>query len=371
MDVTIIEIRKEDIINNFLSLDDTIFNNNIYNFNDIYENESLYVLHHINGKDIYVSYGILNNIEDNKIMHKCNTDSGSSGSPIILLKNNKVIGIHYGGSKQINFNFNFGTLLKIPILDYLNKEYKKKENKIKINKEIKNEENINKDKINIENKNKKIKNKTEEKINKENKNKENYIISEINIKEEDLGKKIRIINSFEECIRNHYLNVDKNEYYKYENEKEIKENCKIKINDININFNYFHEFKEKGKYIIKYIFTNNLTNTNCMFCDCKSLINIDLSNFNTQNITNMKSMFYNCKSLTNLDLSNFNTQNVTDMRSMFYNCKSLISLDLSNFNTRNVTDKGWMFFGCELLKKENIITKDKKLLKEFKLYNFK
>ena len=93
--------------------------------------------------------------------------------------------------------------------------------------------------------------------------------------------------------------------------------------------------------------------------------------FNTQNITNMKSMFYNCKSLTNLDLSNFNTQNVTDMRSMFYNCKSLTSLDLSNFNTQNVTDKGWMFFGCELLKKENIITKDKKLLKEFKLYNFK
>jgi len=34
-----------------------------------------------------------------------------------------------------------------------------------------------------------------------------------------------------------------------------------------------------------------------MFCGCKSLINIDLSKFNTQNVTNMKYMFYGCKSL--------------------------------------------------------------------------
>ena len=327
LDVTIIEIKDEDKINNFLLLDDYIINDDISNYNNIYKNESLYIINYMDDKDIYASCGILNNIDENKIIHKCNTDKGSSGSPIISLKNYKVIGVHYGESNQKNFNF--GSLLKIPILEYINGEYKYDKNK-------------------------------------------NYIISEININEDDIGKKIRIINSFEECIRNEYFKgMEKEEYYKYENEKEIKENCKIKINDININFNYFHEFNEKGKYIIKYTFTNNLTNTNCMFCDCKLLINIDLSNFNTQNITNMKSMFYNCKSLTNLDLSNFNTQNVTDMRSMFYNCKSLISLDLSNFNTRNVTDKGWMFFGCELLKKENIITKDKKLLKEFKLYNFK
>jgi len=34
-----------------------------------------------------------------------------------------------------------------------------------------------------------------------------------------------------------------------------------------------------------------------MFCECKSLTKIDLSNFNTQNVTNMKCMFYGCKSL--------------------------------------------------------------------------
>ena len=195
LDITIIEIKDEDNINNYLSLDDNIINNDISNYNNIYKNESLYILNYINGKNIYTSYGILTKIDENKIIHACNTDTGSSGSPIMLIKNNKVIGIHYGGSKQINFNFNFGTLLKIPILDYINKEYKKKENKIKINKEIKNEENINKDKINIENKNKENINKNEEnmnndKINIENKNKEN-----INKNEENINKdKINIEN---------------------------------------------------------------------------------------------------------------------------------------------------------------------------------
>ena len=50
---------------------------------------------------------------------------------------------------------------------------------------------------------------------------------------------------------------------------------------------------------------------------------------------------------------------------MFFECSSLISLDLSNFNTQNVTDMILMFYNCNSLKKENIITKDDKILKEF------
>ena len=305
MDVTIIEIRKEDNINNFLSLDDTIFNNNIYNYNDIYENESLYVLHYINGKDIYVSYGILNNREDNKIMHKCNTDSGSSGSPILLLNNNKVIGVHYGGSKH-NHNFNFGTLLKKPLLKYIN--------------------------IYNEGKNKKL----------------NYIIAEIEIKEENLGENIQIINSFEESIRtcDKYIKIEKKDYYLYENEKEIKEKCKIRINNNNIDFNYYYKFKEKGKYIIEYIFTNNLTKTDFLFFKCTSLTKINLSNFDSKNVTNISFMFFGCYLLKNIDLSNFNTQNVTHMSGMFFYCESLTNLDLSYFNTQKVTDMGGMFIKC-------------------------
>ena len=80
------------------------------------------------------------------------------------------------------------------------------------------------------------------------------------------------------------------------NEEEIK-NCEIKINDILIPFTYFHKFKNKGKYKIKYIFKQFLTKTDYMFFGCESLKNIDLSNFNTQNVTNMEGMFWVCESL--------------------------------------------------------------------------
>ena len=153
------------------------------------------------------------------------------------------------------------------------------------------------------------------------------------------------------------------EYKKYKNAKEI-EKCKIKINDIDIGFNYFHLFKEKGKYIIKYIFSNNLTNTNCMFFDCESLTNINLSNFNTQNVINMASMFSGCSSLINLNLSNFNTQNATSM-ACISGCKSLINLNLSNFNTQNVTNMSLMFYGCLSLTNINIITNDKRIINQF------
>ena len=50
------------------------------------------------------------------------------------------------------------------------------------------------------------------------------------------------------------------------------------------------------------------------------------------------------------------------MSSMFLDCKSLTNLNLSNFNTQNVIDITWMFDNCKSLKKENKITKDKRIL---------
>ena len=145
------------------------------------------------------------------------------------------------------------------------------------------------------------------------------------------------------------LNLDKsNEINAKENEEEIK-GCEIYINEKKINFNYYYTFPCKGIYIIKYIFKKSLASTNFLFYDCKSLLFLDLSNFNSQNITNMGYMFYECKSIKSLDLSNLNTRNVTNMISMVSDCNSLISLDLSNFNTQNTNDMGFMFFGCNSL----------------------
>ena len=79
---------------------------------------------------------------------------------------------------------------------------------------------------------------------------------------------IRIINSFEEYKRENKIE-DKEDDYKYENEKEIKESIKIKINDEFISFNYFYNFKEEGKYKIQYIFNKQITKTVFMFLGVK------------------------------------------------------------------------------------------------------
>ena len=220
-------------------------------------------------------------------------------------------------------------------------------------------------------------------------NKINIITGEINIKHEDINKPIQIINSYENKKR---MNNEANnsDDWKYGNEREIKD-VEIKINGKAIKFSYTYKFEKEGKYQIEYIFKNNLTKANYLFYGCNNLTNLDLSKFNTQNVTNMSNMFYgcdsltnlnlsnfntqnvtnmdnmfnDCKSLTNLNLSNFNTQNVTNMRSMFYNCNSLRNLDLTNFNTQNVTNMGFMFYDCNSLKKENIISKNNKILNLF------
>ena len=125
------------------------------------------------------------------------------------------------------------------------------------------------------------------------KNENNYIIAEINIKEEDINKDIRILNSYEESLRiNKY--IDKN--LNINNENEIK-NCEITINNQLIPFNYVHQFKSSGKYIIKYQFKNIIDKTSYMFYGCEFLNNIDLSNFNPNNATDMRGMFYGCSSL--------------------------------------------------------------------------
>ena len=126
LDISIIEIKGNlDNINDFLILDNQILDkynlgpeeDTINCLSDIYENESIYLLNYIDGREIFTSYGLLHSITESKINHKCNTDTGSSGSPILLLKSNKVIGIHYGSSSH-NFSFNFGTLILKPILEF-------------------------------------------------------------------------------------------------------------------------------------------------------------------------------------------------------------------------------------------------------------
>ena len=94
---------------------------------------------------------------------------------------------------------------------------------------------------------------------------------------------------------------------------------------------------------ISYLNTSEVVNMYCMFVNCSSLTNLDVSKFNTEKVTDMAGMFYGCSSLANLDLSSFNTANVTTMDCMFYGCRNLTSLDLSSFDTNALkTESEWM-----------------------------
>ena len=170
----------------------------------------------------------------------------------------------------------------------------------------------------------------------------NFITAEIYIKDDEVNKNIRLINSYEEYQRaTMFKRLDANKI----NEEQIKA-CVIEINASVIPFNYFHIFKNVGNYRIKYSFKDDLTKTNYMFFQCKSLIKMDFSNFNTQNIDDMECMFYQCSSLNELNLLNFKTQKVTNMNHLFYGCSSLSKLNLSNFDTSNVINMSSMFDGC-------------------------
>ena len=87
-----------------------------------------------------------------------------------------------------------------------------------------------------------------------------------------------------------------------------------------------------------------------MFINCRGLIELDLSNFDTSRVTNMHSMFYYCTNLTKINLSNLNTDNVTSMFRMFSECKALTELNLTSFDTSKVTSMGKMFENSKGLK---------------------
>ena len=96
--------------------------------------------------------------------------------------------------------------------------------------------------------------------------------------------------------------------------------------------------------------TDNVTDMQSMFFECRALTELDISSFNTASVTNMQQMFYYCSALTDLNLSSFNTAAVTNMQYMFYGCRALTQLDLSSFNTEKLTSTYYMFAGCTNLK---------------------
>ena len=252
IDITIIEIKPEkDKIENYLEIDEEKMTEKQY------RKSSIYILHYPNEK--YVSYGLINELREYKtIIHYCNTENGASGSPILSLKSNKVIGVHYGGIKK----YNYGTYIKYAIYE-INKKYKNEINLKYITKEEK-EENIFGEEF-VE-------------------NNKNNIELEINGEKSKLIKKYKLIkgvNNIKMIIKNRLTNLEYMFYW-----------CNT-LKDINE---------------LKYLDTKDINNFEYMFCGCSSLSDIKpLQNWNVSNGNNFEGMFYGCSSLSDIKpLQNWN-----------------------------------------------------------------
>ena len=398
LDITIVEIKEnEDEIHNFLEIDDKL-NNDINSFNNIYSHVEIYLLNYPKDKNIVASCGFIKSIEKEYIMHKCSTETGSSGSPILLLNNCKVIGIHCAGAIDDNKNYNKGILINYCItkLNKTNPIYRKREEKtkdiIKIeenNLEVKKEENSKnnnfKEKINKErciteniNKDQKIKeNKEKENVIEENKlnnlNKDNIIkekeqkvyilqVNKNNQKKSNIEtiKDIKKINKM--TIKYNIKNDDKSiKLFGNQFIDKNKYNCKIIIEgkEQNICERIFlnEEMRNKKILTVELIETKTITDMSYLFGGdyfdgCESLISVEnAENWDMINVSNLNHMFNNCKLLSFLSgISEWNTINVTDMNTMFSNCKSLTVLpDISNWDTSKVTNMAYMFQECSSL----------------------
>ena len=246
--ISIIEIKEKKIKNiNFIELDDILYENEPEMF---FQKKSIYVIQYDTKKEILVSYGMLDNLNKDKIIYSCNINKEYKYSLIFNLVNNKLIGFHDSKSNDKHKEI----LFKYTISEFINR--------YKINlKRILNEIDI-----------------------------------LIKIDKEDVNKKIYFLDNY------------------HDNLKELNElNTELYINGKIYKYNKYFIPDKEGEYSIKLKFFNNLTDCSYMFAGCKNIININFIYFNTINITNMEYMFYKCNNLKEINnLSSFDTKNVTE-----------------------------------------------------------
>ena len=274
--ITIIKIKNNNKNIKYIELDDNLFKKESEFY---YNDESIYIIQN-KKNETFVLYGVIKEIFNNEIIYKGNVISNYS--LIFNLNNNKLIGINKDKTEgYYNKGICFNNIIK----------------------RIKNYNNYNEINILVD-------------IKKENLNKKVYYIN-------DNGNDLKELNNYNTEL---YINNKLEKYKTYI----ISEN--IGINNIILKFNY------------------ELKNTKNMFRGCINIIEINFLNFNSKYITNMQFMFYKCNRLKNIIFNNFDTINAQDMSYMFYNCSKLNNLsDISKWDTKNVTDMSYMFSGCSSL----------------------
>jgi len=327
IDITIIEIKpKIDNINNYLEIDKDKLTEKEF------RKKSIYLLHYPNEK--YVSYGIINDLKEYKtLIHYCNTEDGSSGSPILSLNSYKVIGIHNRYSKSNKYKLNYGTYIKYAINE-INKKYKNEINLKYITKDEKNE------------------NIFGEKFVKNNINNIDLIINGEKSKLIKEYKLIKGINDIKMIIRNKITNLEYM-FYECHTLKDINELKYLDTKDIN-NFSYMFS-KCLLLSDIKSLHSWNVSNGNnfeSMFAGCSSLSDIrSLQHWNVSNGNNFCGMFVKCSSLSDIkSLQNWDVSKGNNFSGMFFECTSLSTVKyLQNWNVSKGDNFSYMFVKCSSL----------------------
>ena len=320
--------------------------------------KNIYILQYVNGKDCSKIFGKIETVEGDYLKHNILLNpTNEYGGPILLLSNEKIIGINITSGK--------GILLREPIDEFNNIFPKKKQNEI--NKNI------------------------------------SYIDCVYKI--EDITE-FNLLNDYSENLEEIFEKPYEKLYEEGKKKKKfLEENIIIYIDSKKIPFTY--KYKANKKIIsVRFVFKKILNDLSLLFYDCQNLESIDLSAYNATNITsmafmfigclklenvylssfkpnnainmegtfefcsklklldlpsndiinvaNMESIFHGCQSLESLNLSSFNKESVKNMSQIFKNCLSLQSINISSFNTSNVTDMSYMFCFCHNLKSINL-----------------
>ena len=338
LDATAIEILDEDLINGHFVVDEQFIKDKEF------LTESVFNLQFPLGANLKASFGniIESNKEKTRLIYTAGTEHGSSGSPIVLANEFKVIGLHKGGSKNTTLENkkNLGIYLD-KIIELIPKSTRSEnKNIIKCLYQIKKED-VNKDIKIYDNKN----------------NIEKDIYS-INIYREDEMKR-KIINGIyrfnkegKYFISYSISNSVKNLNNMFNRCKTLKEVYMPSFSDFKIEkmHNMFNGCASLEEITFPRIFnTKYVKDMSNMFSNCESLKHLNLSSFNTENVENMSEMFQTCESLSEINLSSFNTEKVETMANMFKNCKKLKTINLSSFNIKNVSDLSNMFENCDSL----------------------
>ena len=275
-DYTCIEIFDSDKIQNYFKIDlKTLENKN--NLKD----KEIFILQYPN-EELSHSLGIITDYSNSAIEFNVNTLIISSGSPLIKrYDNNLILGIHYGTKYKNDESIKVAYPLDIIIEDI--------------------------------------------------KGKLNYKIQIINLIYDTENDK-----SFNGSLPDSVI-IDSFNIFGKKFVENNKDNIELIIEGKKYKLMEKYDLKN-GIINVQMIILNKLTNLECMFQNCKSLINInDLQYLDTKEITDFSSMFAFCLSLTNIDaLKNWDVSNGINFSYMFGQCSSLTNLSaLQNWDVSN------------------------------------